>query len=81
MDANTVIAVLNGPACKLGAALAPDTRLMSAGLLDSLALFNLALWIEEEVGRPLDLQGFDIAQDWETPALIARFVDHEQART
>jgi acyl carrier protein len=80
MDARDIIAVLNGPDCRLKAALEPETALMESGLLDSLALFNLALWIEEEVGRPLDLQSLDIATLWATPMAIARYVEEERGR-
>jgi acyl carrier protein len=78
MKAEDVIAVINGPICKLGTAIGPDSALMSSGLLDSLALFHLTLWIEEEIGRPLDLFSLDLVRQWDTPALIAAYVEQER---
>jgi len=52
----------------------PHTSLIRSGLLDSLALFKLALWIENEVRRPIDLSILDILEVWDTPDDIVRFI-------
>jgi acyl carrier protein len=48
--------------------------LLELGLLDSLALFNLALWMEERTGAPLDPTTFDVAQEWGSVRAILAFV-------
>lgn len=52
-----------------------DTSLIRSGLVDSMALFNIALWIERESGSRLDPDTFDPARDWDTIADILIFVD------
>ncbi len=51
-----------------------DTSLIKSGLFDSLALFNLAAWIEREVGKQIDLTKFDLSQEWETITDILDFI-------
>ncbi len=53
----------------------PDTSLIRSGLLDSLALFKLALWIENEVREPLNFATLEIAAVWDTPEDIAKFIE------
>jgi acyl carrier protein len=52
-----------------------DTSLVRSGLLDSLALFRLVLWVEEQTGRPLDPTQVNIRADFDSVASILRFVD------
>ena len=54
--------------------LGDDTSLIRSGLLDSLGLFNLALWIEEETGSRLDLSSLDPSNEWETIPDILKFI-------
>lgn len=51
-----------------------DTSLIRSGLLDSLGLFRLALWIENETGSKLDLESLDPAKEWDTIHGILTFV-------
>jgi len=51
-----------------------DTSLIRSGLLDSLGLFNLALWIEKETGSRLDLSSLDPSNEWETIPDILKFI-------
>ncbi len=51
-----------------------DTSLIRSGLLDSMALFNLALWVEERVAPGLDLTSFDLAAEWDTLRLLQAFL-------
>jgi acyl carrier protein len=54
----------------------PDALpLFELGLLDSLALFNLVLWIEERTGTAIDPTAFDIAQEWSSVSDIVAFVN------
>jgi len=48
--------------------------LFDSGRLDSLALFNLVLWIEERTGVPIDPTAFDLAQEWASVRDIVAFV-------
>ena len=54
--------------------LGDDTSLIRSGLLDSLGLFNLALWIEKETGSRLDLSSLDPSNEWETIPDILKFI-------
>jgi hypothetical protein len=51
-----------------------DTSLIRSGLLDSMALFNLALWVEERVTPGLDLTAFDLSAEWDTLRLLRAFI-------
>ena len=50
------------------------TLLFADGRLDSLALFNLVLWIEERTGQPVDPTAVDVAQEWASVRDILAFV-------
>jgi acyl carrier protein len=52
-----------------------DTSLILSGLLDSTALFELAVWIEGRVASGLDLTSFDVAKEWDTLGKLMRFVE------
>lgn len=52
-----------------------DTALISSGLLDSLALFNLVTWVEERIGVPLDPTTLDLTADWRTVDELVHFVE------
>lgn len=53
---------------------ADDTSLISSGLLDSLALYRLVLWVEEQTGQPLDPTRVDIREEFDTVGSILCFV-------
>ena len=55
--------------------LADDTSLIRSGLLDSTALFDLALWVEERVAPGLDLTSFDLSEEWDTLARLQAFIE------
>ena len=59
----------------LGGASADAEPLFESGLLDSLALFNLVLWIEERTGAPIDPTALDIAREWASVRDILAFVN------
>jgi len=54
--------------------LGDDTSLIRSGLLDSLGLFRLALWIEKETRSKLDLASLDPSKEWDTIPDILNFV-------
>ena len=49
--------------------------LISSGRVNSLALFKLALWIEEQTVQPIDIAGIDIAQAWDSVERILDFLE------
>jgi acyl carrier protein len=52
-----------------------QASLIRSGLLDSTALFELALWIEDRVTPGLDLTSFDLAEEWDTLAQLVSFIE------
>lgn len=58
------------PDCETG----DDTSLIRSGLLDSLGLFHLALWIEKETRSRLDLASLDPSKEWDTIPDILNYV-------
>jgi len=51
-----------------------DTELITSGLLNSLALFDLAGWIEDQCGGAVKAEEVDIPREWNSVALIAGFI-------
>jgi acyl carrier protein len=51
-----------------------------SGIIDSLALYQLILWIEEQVGKPVDPTKFDLADELDTVTSIANFVEKNRGR-
>lgn len=56
-------------------ALSPQTPLFGTGLLDSLALVHLLVWVEEQTRQPLDPRTFDLRAEWSVAADVAAFID------
>jgi len=54
-----------------------ETPLFAEGRLDSLALFNLVLWVEERTGEPLDPTRVDLVREW---ASVRDLLDFVRAR-
>jgi acyl carrier protein len=55
-----------------------DTPLVQSGLLDSVALFNLVLWIEQQTGQPLNPAHVDIQRELNTVTSILNLVTRLQ---
>jgi acyl carrier protein len=72
---NRLIAFIRKLDIELDCELREDTSLIKSGLFDSLALFNLAIWIEKEIGAQVDPTTFDISKEWDTAADILNFVE------
>ena len=49
--------------------------LIKSGMLDSLALLKLALWIEEKIDDKLDPATFELAKEWDSIAKILDFIE------
>jgi len=52
--------------------------LITSELIDSVTLFELAMWVEEEIGRPLDLTQLALPDGWDTVDRIIAFIEQEQ---
>jgi acyl carrier protein len=64
---------------RLAETVADDTPLISSGHLDSFNLVRLLLWVEGEIGRPIDATKLDLATEWDTVDLIVMFVERQRA--
>jgi len=73
-----LVRVIEASGALLPADLSDDTSLIQSGLLDSTALFDLALWIEERVASGLDLTSFDLAEEWDTLARLQAFIERHR---
>jgi acyl carrier protein len=73
-----LVALIEGWGLELPGVLEDDTSLVRSGLFDSLALFNLALWIEGKTGAPLDPSGFDLSREWDTISNIQAFIERRR---
>jgi acyl carrier protein len=51
-----------------------DTSLIASGLLDSLALFNLILWIEEKTGRSIEPTSVNLVAEWDSIPRILQYI-------
>lgn len=59
--------------------LADDTPLITSGLVESVALLNLALWVEGQIDSAVDLSAVDLTTEWDTPNAILDFVERHRA--
>lgn len=50
-----------------------STPLITSGLIESLYLLELAVFIEEETGASLDLTTLDFTTEWDTIDAIVKF--------
>lgn len=60
-------------------ALADDTPLITSGLMESLTLLNVALWVETKVGSEVEITAFDLAAEWDSVTDILTFIERHQA--
>ncbi len=49
--------------------------LIRSGRIDSLGLYNLALWVEEEVRSSLDMTTLDPSKEWDTIPDILEYIE------
>lgn len=57
---------------------ARDTPLLTSGRLDSVAVFQLLMWIEARVGHAIDVTAIDMPAQWNTVNDIIAFVEKER---
>ena len=78
MTRDRVVALIAGWDLEFDAPLLDDTPLITSGMLDSQALYNLMLWIEEQIGSPVDPTSFDVVEAWDTIADVVAFVERRR---
>jgi acyl carrier protein len=69
-----LIGLMESSGCALPPAIDDHTSLITSGLLDSLALFNLIVWIETKTGRSIDPASVDVAHEWDSITKILQFI-------
>jgi acyl carrier protein len=72
---NRLITFIKKQNVELNCDLNENTSLIKSGLFDSLAFFNLALWIEQEIGAKMDFTTFDLSEEWDTIDGILKFIE------
>ena len=70
-----LIAVIEASDTDWEGELEDNASLIRSGRLDSLGLFNVTLFVEREIGRPMDFTAFDLAKEWDTVSDILNFID------
>jgi acyl carrier protein len=74
-----VLTLLEATDVNMDGRLNSATPLINSGKLDSQGLFNLALFVEKEIGRPIDVSTLDLAKEWNTIDDIVNFIVEQQA--
>ena len=73
-----LINVITGSDLELDGELNDDTSLIKSGRFDSMALFNLVLWIEGNIDSKVDFTEIDVAKEWDTIVDILDFVERHR---
>ena len=55
-----------------------DTSLIRSGLVDSTALFDVVLWVEDRIAPGLDLISLELSDEWDTVRKLLAFVGRHQ---
>jgi hypothetical protein len=56
-----------------------DAPLISSGLVESTTLVSLALWVEDRLGREIELGSFDLVVEWDSLNGVLDFVERHRA--
>ena len=59
---------LDGPLCD-------DTALITSGIFDSQALFNLMVWIEQQIGCSIEPASVDFVVEWNTVGDVVGYIE------
>lgn len=70
-----LIALLRDSMQQPEALIGDEEPLITSGRLNSVALLDLAMWIERELGRPLEMHRLDLPEVWDSIARILRFLE------
>jgi len=77
---NALVRVIEDGGAQLPADLDDHMSLIQSGILDSTALFELTLWVEDHVAPGTDLTTFDLAEEWDTIAKLLAFIERHAQR-
>lgn len=69
-----LLAVIEAGNPERNGSLTDDASLIKSGMLDSQGLFNVAVFIEREVGQKVDIASFDLATEWDSINDMLRFI-------
>ncbi|HEY7140317.1 MAG TPA: hypothetical protein VIE44_09485 [Methylomirabilota bacterium] len=64
----------------LDGSLSDGASLIASGLVESTTLVSVALWVEDRIGREMNLADFDLAVEWDSIDAILDFVQRHAAR-
>jgi acyl carrier protein len=56
------------------------TSLIRSGLLDSTALFQVVVWLEDRLGPDFDLAAFNLAEELDTVAKVMAFIERHGSK-
>ena len=70
-----LVHIIKGSTPETVGELTDSTSLIRSGLVDSMRLLEVALFVEREVGCRVDLSTIDPEQDWDTMEAILQFID------
>jgi acyl carrier protein len=57
-----------------------DASLIVSGLVDSVGLFQMLLWIEEKVGTTIDPGTVDWRRDWDSIGAILHYIEQRRVQ-
>lgn len=77
-DRDALIAFLRSRDLLLPDPWTDDASLIRSGILDSVALVEVVLWLEARLGRPIDPTGFDLAEELDSVSLMLRFLERRR---
>ena len=78
---NEVVGILRESGVELPRDFDDHTSLIRSGLVDSTALFQLVLWIEDRVGGPFDPADLDLAEELDTIDKLLAFTERRRRET
>jgi acyl carrier protein len=59
--------------------LAENAPLITSGVVESATLVSVAMWVEDRIGREMDLGAFDLVTEWDSMDAIVDFVERHTA--
>lgn len=59
--------------------MAENAPLITSGVVESATLVSVAMWVEDRIGREMDLGAFDLVTEWDSMGAIVDFVERHTA--